>query len=391
MNIVGLSSTTNPYIQARWSGFSIVNPDYNVSLIEFGRVSKVYAWEPVQVEVPYKRIVLSNGPSQYESPAQLLSLVRSLLKSLAVTNPDVLVVNGYQQPLALAALFWSRLRRIPVVLLSESKEDDMPRKWLTETIKYLLVGQYRAALVGGQKHKDYLIKLGMAQDSIFLGHNVIGNDDYAPENIAGLDCPNETRKPYFLAVNRFITKKSIPTILLAYAEYRRQCSDASAVWDLVLCGDGELRSQLEAQITQLGLTQSVHLTGFLQPNELLQYFAHAKCFIHASTQEQWGLVVNEAMASGLPVLVSRCCGCYDELVLEGKNGFGFEACNVSELAGLMVNMSSEKVDLSEMRQVSLSHISRFGPSFFADGLRQAVSYVLPRRITAAMAAKRVSI
>ncbi|NJO92984.1 MAG: hypothetical protein HC831_31505, partial [Chloroflexia bacterium] len=114
MNVVGLSSTTNPYIQARWSAFSEENPDYNVSLIEFGRISKVYAWKPVEVKVPYTRIILSDKASQYQSIQQLLELIRALFKALEKTKPDVIVLNGYQQPATLASLFWSKIHRKPV-------------------------------------------------------------------------------------------------------------------------------------------------------------------------------------------------------------------------------------------------------------------------------------
>ncbi|MEO0686112.1 MAG: hypothetical protein AAFY76_14015, partial [Cyanobacteria bacterium J06649_11] len=74
LNIVGLSSTTNPYIQARWSAFSEMNSDYELSHIEFGRVSKVYDWKPVEINVPYTRFILSDGPSQYQSISQLFRL-----------------------------------------------------------------------------------------------------------------------------------------------------------------------------------------------------------------------------------------------------------------------------------------------------------------------------
>jgi glycosyltransferase involved in cell wall biosynthesis len=149
-------------------------------------------------------------------------------------------------------------------------------------------------------------------------------------------------------------------------------------WDLVLCGDGELRSQLEAQITQAGIADYVHLPGFLQQNELLPYFAHGSCFIHTSIQEQWGLVVNEAMAAGLPVLVSNRCGCYEDLIIEGVNGFGFDPENVQQLTNLMVKMSSEEIDLHKMSDAALAHIQRFSPDYFAQGLTQAVKYALAK-------------
>jgi len=380
MNVVGLSSTTNTYIQARWSAFFQENPDYSFSHIEFGRVSKVYDWKPSTVDVPYHRIVLSDKPSQYESIGQLIKLTRTLFSALNKIQPDVIVLNGYQQPTTLAALAWSKLYRKPTVLLSESKEDDAPRRWLPETVKKILLSTYQSALVGGNRHKEYLIKLGMTSDAIFIGHNIVGNQAYHPSKLSHLPPPSETNRPFFLAINRFIPKKNISTLLAAYAEYLSKHASQPAVdssvepWDLILCGDGELRPQIEAQIKSLGLESKVHLTGFLQPDELLPYFAHASCFVHASTQEQWGLVVNEAMAAGLPVLVSRCCGCFDELVVEGANGFGFDAHRPQELATLMANMSSPQTDLEIMKQAALTHIQRFSPSLFAQGLRQAIQH-----------------
>lgn len=374
MKVVGLSSTTNPYIRARWSAFTKENPQYEVFHVEFGKVSKTYAWKPVEVDVPYARIVLSDKPSQYQSLSQLLALVKSLLKTLSEIKPDILVLNGYQQPATLAALVWSKLFRKPTVLLSESKEDDAARRVLTEQIKKVIVSTYDSSLVGGRKHKEYLVKLGMSHDAIFIGHNVIGNDDYHPDKLLDLPYPLETDKPFFLSINRFISRKNIPTIVKAYAKY---CSDfSSQPWDLILCGDGDLRPQIEGQIQSLGLQNSIHLPGFLQPQELLPYFAHAKCFIHASTQEQWGLVVNEAMAAGIPSIISSCCGCFEELIIDGKTGFGFDSGSFLELSELMLKVSSHEFDMESMKTSTLEHIKKFSPKLFATSLNQAVQYAL---------------
>jgi len=376
MKVAGLSSVSNPYIRARWSAVSENCPQYNLHHIEFGKRSNTYQWEPVEVTVPYTRVILCDRPSQYQSLSQISTVIRQMLKALSALNPDVIVLNGYQQPPTLAALVWGKLKGKNLVLLSESKEDDAPRKWFSEAIKKLLISFYHSALVGGEKHKDYLVKLGMNQDAIFLGHNIVGNDSYAPDKLQNLPHPQETNKPYFLAINRFITKKNISTILDAYAKYRQTHNEP---WDLILCGNGELRSQIESQIKTLNIGDHVHLTGFLQPEQLLPYFAHAQCFVHASTQEQWGLVVNEAMAAGLPVIVSRCCGCFEELVIEGVNGFGFEANEPTELAQLMQTMSAPDTDLAQMKQAALRHISQFSPELFSQGLAQAVEHASSAR------------
>ncbi len=137
-----------------------------------------------------------------------------------------------------------------------------------------------------------------------------------------------------------------------------------------------MRPQIEHQISELNLNNTVHLPGFLQQNELLPYFAHAKCFVHSSTHEQWGLVVNEAMAASLPVLISNHCGCFEDLIIEGVNGFGFDPNNSQQLTDLMLKMSSREIDLKTMSQAALAHIQKFSPDYFAQGLIQAVEYAI---------------
>ncbi|MBE9049471.1 glycosyltransferase [Nostocales cyanobacterium LEGE 11386] len=292
-------------------------------------------------------------------------------------NVDVLCLLGYARPevqqIALSLSFFTN--KPALILLSESKKDDISRAFWRESFKSQFLKLYQSALVGGQVHKHYLIELGMTANSIFLGYDIVGNEVFNPNKIRQLSTP--LKKPYFLAINRFVSKKNLLFLLLAYAAYR-QIAGANA-WDLILCGDGELRPRIEEEITTQGIKDYVHLPGFLQQDELLPYFAHATCFIHASIQEQWGLVVNEAMAAGLPVLVSNRCGCFEDLVLEGINGFGFDPENQQELTQLMVKISSKEVDLQAMGQASWKHIQNFSPDYFAQGLMQAVEYALAHR------------
>ena len=117
---------------------------------------------------------------------------------------------------------------------------------------------------------------------------------------------------YFLASARFVPKKNLLRLLEAYAGYRRRAG--ADAWHLVLLGDGELRGDIERRSALPDLAGAVILPGFRQYDELPAYYGLARAFVHASTTEQWGLVVNEAMAAGLPVLVSDRCGCAPDLV-----------------------------------------------------------------------------
>ena len=127
------------------------------------------------------------------------------------------------------------------------------------------------------------------------------------------------------------------------------------------------------------LAGAVVLPGFRQYDELPAFYGLAGAFVHASTTEQWGLVVNEAMAAGLPVIVSGRCGCAPDLVRNGVNGFTFDPEDVEELAGLMQRMAA----MRDGQRVAMARagqriIADWGPQRFADGLLQAVRAALRR-------------
>jgi glycosyltransferase involved in cell wall biosynthesis len=370
-----LFTNYGPYHLARLRSFQehCSKIGWEVVGIELAREEVEYAWKASLKGLTVK--VFSAIEDQPLEQVKFSRLLRQLYAVLSQVKPESLVIAGYARPAMLAALLWSLWNQKPAILVSATKQDDAPRFWWSESIKRWLLKLYKAALVGGQPHKRYLIKLGMPADAIFLGYDVVGNESYHPNKIRSLPAP--LPKPYFLTINRFVPKKNLLFLISSYAAYRQTAG--TQAWDLVLCGDGQLRPQIEQHIAQLGLQDTVHLPGFLQQDELLPYFAHASCFIHASIQEQWGLVVNEAMAAGLPVLVSNCCGCFEDLVIEGVNGFGFDPENSQQLTNLMLKVSSSNIDLTTMGQAALAHIQKFSPDYFAEGLMQAVEYALAHR------------
>ena len=359
-----------PYHFARLSAFHTACKQlgWNTVGLEFSRTEQLYPWRVDLQNLPYNFITLDQEKTVEEIGK--FELIKKLFKTLNQHQPDVLVIAGYSPFAMLATMVWGRLRTIPVILMTDSKEDDSRRHFLIEELKKNIIRCYQAALVAGSPQKRYLMKLGMSSKKIFTGYDVVDNQFFHQAKTR--EFKNPISKPFFLAVSRFVKKKNLRRLIEAYAiYYHRSGPDA---WDLVLCGDGELRRDIENQILNLNLESCVHLTGFLQSSEQLPYFSHAKCFICASTQEQWGLVVNEAMASGLPVLISRKCGCFEDLVLEGKNGFGFDPEDTIELANLLIKMSSGEVNLSEFAEVSLNHIQNFSPSIFAKNLVKAIQY-----------------
>jgi glycosyltransferase involved in cell wall biosynthesis len=274
---------------------------------------------------------------------------------------------------------------VPIVLMSDSAAHDFPRVWWKEAIKRRIIRSCEVGLVGGRPHKDYLAELGMPLNRIFVGYDVVDNDFFwqganaARMNAASLRQSLGLPAQFFLASSRFIAKKNLVRLLEAFALYRRASVQGTA-WKLVLLGDGELRKELEPLRDRLGLCEEVLMPGFKQYHELPTYYGLAGAFVHASTSEQWGLVVNEAMAAGLPVLVSRNCGCAADLVRDGVNGFGFDPLDVSALAELFARIAKQpECDLQAMGEASREIIARWGPAAFEKNLMMAVGLGLKTR------------
>jgi glycosyltransferase involved in cell wall biosynthesis len=347
--------------------------EQEIVALEIARFQEEYPWQVELEECGFSLISIIKDKSLEKT--NIFELLIRINQVLNQVNPDVLAIAGYSEISMLFALIWCLANDKKAILFSETTEQDAKRYWWREFCKKLIVKQYTSVLVGGKPHERYMIRLGMPKDAVFLGYDVVDNDNFCAAKIRSLPRPIEI--PYFLAINRFIPKKNLPFLISAYAEYFEK--NLTSLWDLVICGDGELWNQIKEQINNLGLRDHIHLPGFLQQQELLPYFAHAGCFIHASVQEQWGLVVNEAMAAGLPVLVSNRCGCFEDLVIGGVNGFGFDPENIQELTELMIKISSGEIDLDKMGQASFEHIQKYSPEYFARGLQKAIAYAITQQ------------
>src|SRR5262245_20175930 len=241
-------------------------------------------------ETPARYRKVSLFPEATEHYPASAELQRALWSALEQANPDVVAVNGWNNFGSLIAANCCVRRRIPMVVMSESARQDEPRTGWKEMLKRRIVCLYSAALVGGQRHVEYLVELGMPRERIFTGYDVVDNAYFARHTAEVRSSKFEIRKKYalpenyFLASARFIEKKNLPKLIQAYAEYRSASERAgNALWDLVLLGDGPLRDTLNSQLSTLNLHQHVHLPGFKQYNELPVYYGLANAFVHAST------------------------------------------------------------------------------------------------------------
>lgn len=295
-------------------------------------------------------------------------LARLVWHKLNEVKPDAVLVPGYYTLPALAALFWARRHGKRAILMSESTRGDHPRKRLLEALKgAFLTRTFHGAITGGKRQASYMKDLGFRAENIAGLYDVVGNEyfaeqaDYCRERAS----PREWNLPehYFVYVGRLAPEKNLTALLDAFALYRQQGGRLA----LVLVGDGPEGSALRQQAVAKGIAGHVVFAGLKDTREIGPYYAFADWFILPSWLDPWGLVVNEAMAAGLPVLVSDRCGCSDDLVEEGKNGFTFNPAQPDTLLRVLSRTSEiTEAQRHSMAQRSKEIISRYSPRLWAE-------------------------
>jgi len=247
-------------------------------------------------------------------------------------------------------------------MMTESNLNDYPRRPLFETLKRMLVSAlFDAALVGGCRAADYANRLGIPVEKIYFKYNVVDNEWFerrANEIRAQKVHPQNLPSDFFLFVGRLAPEKNVLTLLNAFHEYVTN----GGRWDLVIVGRGPLQNVVDTAVRDYNLSDRVRLEGFKNGAEIIPYYAFARCFVLPSVREPWGLVVNEAMACGLPVICSVNCGAYDDLIVEGETGFGVRPDDAMNLATALHRMSSmDSAQLIEMGQRAQLRMAKYSP------------------------------
>jgi glycosyltransferase involved in cell wall biosynthesis len=218
--------------------------------------------------------------------------------------------------------------------------------------------------------------LGLQRNRIYLGYDAVDNAHFeegarhARLHAESLRTELGLPSRFFFACTRFIRRKNVDGLLRAYAAYRQ--AQTREPWGLVIAGSGEDHDQLRALCRNLVLHEVVW-PGFLQYDQLPVYYGLASAFVHPATCEPWGLVVNEAAASGLPLLVARPVGASYELVEPGGNGFVFDPSSEGDITRSLIQLA----EVSEAQRTTMGRRSRdiasdWSPARFGHGLWLAV-------------------
>ncbi len=252
----------------------------------------------------------------------------SVVRILARGRWDALVIGGYAVFAEQAAIAYARLRRIPYLLHSESHLGK-PRAALLRAAKRAVlphvVGGATAGLAVGSAAARYLAAYGIPPERIRIVPNTIDVAGFSARAEAARGQDGRVRHErglpdgYVLFAGRLVEAKGVPELIQARRLLGRQAPA------LVVAGEGPLAAELEGE-------PGVHMLGFQDENRLIELYALADATVVPSRVEPWGVVVNEALACGSPVIASDAVGAVEDLIVDGVNGRVFPAGVASALA-----------------------------------------------------------
>jgi len=300
----------------------------------------------------------------------------SVWRELSRGGFEAVVTAGYALATTQIAIAWALFHRRPYFFRCESHTPG-DRSALRRAVKSVFLGFIcrRAAggLPTGTLARDYLEHYGLARDRMRFFPNTTDISGIATRVDALRERRDEIRaelgvtKPRLAVfVGRLIAAKAPLEMLEAFERVSRSCGD----WALGVVGDGGLEGAMRRRVEERGL-EGVHFLGFRQDDALLAVYAAADLFVLASRQEPWGVVVNEAAAAGLPLLLSDAVGAAADLLKPGENGEVFSAVDIDQMASVWLTLSQRK-DLGRMGVRSREIVRTWDYDFAIDEFKSAL-------------------
>ncbi len=343
-------------------------PGWEVLAVEVATASRTYQWQPSGKIDAARKLTLFPGQVYDDIPwHRRLRAQWAALRGCRV----VFVGIGYDQPDILCLGWLLRLAGCKVVMLTDSKFDDRPRWVLREAGKALLLRCFNAAIVAGRRQRDFVRMLGFGgRRPILPGMDTISVARVRSLARRELDRPMPFAAREFVYVGRFVPKKNLLRMIEAYAGYVRQAGGQAH--GLRLVGAGPLEPAMRDLISRLGIAERVRFDGFLPDAEIPTILASALALVLLSTEEQWGLVVNEAVALGVPVIASFAVGAGDALVRSGGNGFLVESGAVEGMAAAMAQLAASAAQWQALARASAERGWLADAERFADAVEVLV-------------------
>jgi len=330
----------------------------------------------------YRHIFLKNR-SRHPSVNSFWGMVNpGIISELRSETVDAILVHGYASASAWLAFLAAKLNRMPIILRGESTLLYKRAWWIRATKRVLFVplfSQIDAFSTIGQCNTEFYRAYGVSEQRMFLAPYAVDNDYFQTKRAQAQQAAQELRAklgfspetPLVLFVGKLIERKRLMDLLRAFDRAIAPGLPAG----LILVGDGVERERLNAYVQERNLGNRVVFAGFRNQSELPTYYALGDVFVLPSREETWGLVVNEAMNFGRPIVATNCLGVTGDLVIEGQNGFTFPLGDIEMLAAILRNLLGSVELRCEFGRRSLEIISDWNFDRDVAGILETLEFV----------------
>jgi glycosyltransferase involved in cell wall biosynthesis len=318
----------------------------------------------------------------YDGDANFLFLPLNLPSRLREYGPEV-VISTELGLRTMLALLYTKTHRIPILVWSDeyalgTSKHSRLRLWIRRFVAKRIDGYCSCGL----KNREYLESLGIQSSTITTVSIAVDNNYF--HDSATLAKREEMRRNLELSgmvfsnIGQLVPRKGLDRLLMAWAGLPKEVIESST---LLIVGSGTEEGKLKKQAVDLGLSRVRFVTA--KPiSEIPYFYAATDVFILPTLEDGWGLVINEAMASGIPVLCSKHAGCFSELLEEGGNGHSFDPLDADDTRRAIITMFEKGTEeLARMGKRSMQIVAIFNYDRMAEGFADAiVSAIKVRRV-----------
>jgi glycosyltransferase involved in cell wall biosynthesis len=355
-----------PYRVAQFN--ALARRDVDLLVVYLAESSPLRHWEIDSAEINHEYTVLREL-QQFERSASHVHLSYGLHRQLRTFRPSVVVAGGWDQVVHLWAYAVRRLRDYRFLWWVEgNRRDFRAGRAVTERMKRGLVRGSDGILVPGRASRDYVQSLGCRSDRIFVAHNAVDSKLFAPP-------PNlrrgRTGSVRLLFVGRLEASKGLPELMEAWKRL-------SGEVDLTIVGEGSMKENIVRWANRLS-GPPVRLLGYLASEALAREYARADVFVFPSRSDPWGMVLNEALASGLPVVTTRAPGAVDDLLLGTGVGLIAPVGDPTALSDRIQNLIDDPALRLAMGDRATKTIMDFTPEAWAENVEDAVRFLVGDR------------
>lgn len=305
-----------------------------------------------------------------------------LYRAIVKTSPDVLVADGFFQ-WTVPAIAYRILKRIPLVVCYERTfHTERNSQWYRRVYRRTALKFVDAMCCNGKLCGEYTQSLGFPAENITYGHMVADTAGLqnsvakvADAQLCELKTKRDLKGTVFLYVGRLTPRKGLIELLNAWKRFSGDISADKAT--LLLVGDGPQRGELEQYVKENYL-DNVRLASFVDYDSLALYYKAADAFIIATLEDNWSLVVPEAMACGLPILCSKYNGCWPELVHHGENGWVFDPFDCKDVLQCLKVCIENRERLPQMGERSKVIVGDHTPVKAAESILRACKIAMAR-------------